>query len=47
MSDERQILFAKMKLVGHARQYWTNVEKLITLRRQERVQTWDELKLKL
>jgi len=33
MSNERRIRFAKMQLVGQARKYWTNVEKLMTLRR--------------
>jgi len=47
MSDERRIRFAKMKLVGQARQYWTNVEKLMRLRHQETIQTLDEMKLKL
>ena len=36
-----------MKLVGHARQHWANIEKLMTFRRQELVQTCDEMKLKL
>ena len=31
MSDERRVGFAKMKLVDQARQYWTNVEKLMRL----------------
>ena len=39
MSDERKIRFAKMKLVGQARQYWTNIEKLMRLRHQEAIQT--------
>jgi len=43
MSDERQIRFAKMKLVGQVRQYWANIEKLVTLRRQEPIQTWDKM----
>ena len=47
MSDERRIRFAKIKLVGQAKQYWTNVEKLMTLRKQKSIQTWDEIKLKL
>ena len=47
MSDERWIRFAKMKLVDKARQYWANVGKLMNLKRQEPVQTWDEMKLKL
>ena len=36
-----------MKLVGQARQYLTNVEKLMRLRQQETIQTWNEMKLKL
>jgi len=47
MSDERRIRFVKIKLVGQGGQYCANVEKLVTLRRQEPVQTWDEMKLKL
>ena len=47
MSDERRIRFAKMKLVGQGRQYWTNVEKLMRLRHQKAIQIWDEMKLKL
>ena len=43
----RDIRIIKMKLVGQARQYCANVEKLMTLRRQEPIQTWDEMKLKL
>ena len=39
MSDERRILFANMKLIGQARQYWTNVEKLMKLSNQEPIQT--------
>ena len=34
MSDERRIRFAKMKLIGQAKQYWTNVEKLMKLKNQ-------------
>ena len=47
MSDERRIRFAKMKLIGHDRQYWTTVEKLMSFKRQKPIQTWDEMKLKL
>ena len=36
-----------MKLVGQAKKYQTNVEKLMTLKRQEPIQTQDEMKLKL
>jgi len=46
MSDERRIRLAKMKLVSQARQYWTNVEKLMKLRNQGPIQTWDEMKMK-
>ena len=35
-----------MKLVGQARQYWANVEKFMTLKRQEPIKTWDEMKIK-
>jgi len=47
MSDERRVRFAKMKLVGQARQYWMNIERLVRLRYQGAIQTWDEIKLKL
>jgi len=47
ISDERRIQFVKIKLVGQARQYWTNVKKLMTLKRHEPVQTYDEMKLTL
>ena len=47
LSDKRQIRFAKMKLIGQTRRYWTNIENLMTLRRQEPIQTWNEMKLKL
>ena len=35
MFDERRSRFAKMKLVGQARQYWTNVENLMKLENLE------------
>jgi len=47
MSDERRIRFVKIKLVGQTRQYLANIEKPMTLKRQELVQTWDEMKLEL
>jgi len=34
MADKKRVRFAKIKLVGQARQYWTNVEKLMRLRYQ-------------
>ena len=47
MSQERRVRFAAMKLVGQAGQYWSNVERLIALRRQEPIRIWDEMKAKL
>ena len=36
-----------MKLVGQARYYWSNVERLMAIRRQEPVRTWEEMRAKL
>jgi len=47
MSQERRIHFAAMKLVGHAGYYWSNVERLMAIRRQEPVRTWEEMRAKL
>ncbi|XP_038975300.1 uncharacterized protein LOC103717641 [Phoenix dactylifera] len=47
MSEERKIRFAKMRLLGQAKYYWQNVERLILNRRQELIRTWDEMKDKL
>jgi len=47
MSQERRVCFTAMKLVGQAGQYWSNVERLIALRRQEPIRIWDEMKTKL
>ncbi|XP_038989081.1 uncharacterized protein LOC120112937 [Phoenix dactylifera] len=47
MSEERKIRFAKMRLLGQAKYYWQNVERLILHRRQEPIRTWDEMKDKL
>ena len=47
MSDARRIRFAKMRLLGQAKTYWRNVERLLEMRRQEPVGTWDEMKVKL
>ena len=43
MSDERRVRFAKMKIVDQARQYWTNVEKLMRLKHQEAIQTYYDM----
>jgi len=43
MSDEKRIQFAKKKLVGQARQYWTNIEKLMELKIKSLFRLrWDE-----
>jgi len=47
MSQERRVCFAAMKLAGQAGQYWSNVKRLIALRRQELIRIWDEMKAKL
>jgi len=47
MSQEQRVCFAVMKLVGQARQYWSNTERLIALRRQEPIQILDEMRAKL
>ena len=36
-----------MKLSGQTRQYWENTEMLMRFRREESVETWDEMKEKL
>jgi len=47
MSQEWRVRFAVVKLVGQAGQYWSKVERLIALRRQEPIRIWDEMKAKL
>jgi hypothetical protein len=47
MSEERKVRFAKMRLLGQAKYYWQNVERLTLHRGQETIRTWDELKDKL
>jgi len=47
ISQEWQIHFTAMKLVGQTGQYLSNVERLIVLRRQEPIRIWDEMKAKL
>jgi len=36
-----------MKLVGQAGYYWSNVERLMAIRKQESVRTWEEMRAKL
>jgi len=47
MYQEQRVRFAAMKLVRQAGQYWSNVERLIALRRQEPIRIWEEMKAKL
>jgi len=47
MSQDRRIRFAALKLVGQDGYYWSNVERLITIKRQETVRTWGEMRDKL
>jgi len=47
MSQERRIRFAAMMFVRQAGQYWSNVKKLISLRSQEPIRMWEEMKGKL
>ena len=47
MSDATRVWFAKMRFLGQAKTYWTNVERLLTQRREELISTWGEMKLKL
>ena len=47
MSEEKKIRFIKMRLLGQAKLYWHNVERLAMHRRQEPISTWDEMKDKL
>lgn len=44
MSDARKIHFAKRKLTGQARLYWSNVERTLERAGQEPVALWDEMK---
>ncbi|XP_073117835.1 uncharacterized protein [Elaeis guineensis] len=47
MSEARRVRFARMKLVRQARLYWESVECLLNQRRQDPIETWDEMKEKL
>ena len=44
MSDKRRVRFAKIKLVGQAKLYWTNYERLMTRGNRAPVISWDEMK---
>lgn len=47
MSEGRKFRFAKMKLVGQAKLYWTNVERQIERAGEEPITFWDEKKDRL
>ena len=47
MTNVRRIRFAKMRLTGQAKTYWRNVGRLMEMRRQVSVSTWDEMKFML
>ena len=44
MSEERRVRFAKMKLVGQAKLYWTNYERLMTRGNRASAISWDKIK---
>ena len=46
-SQKRWIRFASMKLVGQAGYYWSNIERLMAIGRQEPIRTWEEMRAKL
>ncbi|MQL70519.1 hypothetical protein Taro_002858 [Colocasia esculenta] len=47
MSGAQKVRFAKMKLLGQAKTYWTNVENQFRHQRQEPIEAWEEMKAKL
>jgi hypothetical protein len=47
MDDERRIRFAKMKLLGSAKLYWSNHERLMQRGGRTPITTWDEMKMVL
>ena len=47
MADDRQARFAKMKLVGLAKVWWSGVENIIRRIGQQPINTWQEMKIKL
>ena len=44
MSEERKVRLAKMRLTKLAKTYWLNVEGLGAVRRQDPIDTWDDMK---
>ena len=47
MADNKQARFAKMKLVGLAKVWWSGVENIIRRIGQQPINTWQEMKVKL
>ena len=45
MDDERRIRFVKMELLGFAKLYWSNHERLIRRGSRVPVNTWDRIKI--
>ena len=45
MDDERRIRFAKIKLLGSTKLYWSNHERLMLRGGWAPVNTWDEMKM--
>ena len=46
-SENRKIRFAEMKLNDPAKIYWKNAMHLLEIRRQDPIETWNEMKFKL
>ncbi|PKA60545.1 hypothetical protein AXF42_Ash019438 [Apostasia shenzhenica] len=44
MSELNRVRFAKMKLVGHAKTYWVNLERQGYRNGQPTVSSWEEMK---
>ena len=44
MSEERRVRFAKMKLLGQAKLFWTNYDRLMTRENRALVINWEEMK---
>ena len=44
MCDERRVRFAKIKLFGQAKLYWTNQERLLARGGRLPMVIWDEMK---
>ena len=47
MPESRKIRFIVMKLTGQARQYWENFERMMRYKREDLVETWEDMKEKL